>query len=171
MSYLIHFNKNHSSKDGRFISGDGDGDGQLNDNKWYKENAGTSNKDSDRLAKTMSRYGNSYASYLDSSKTRYFTDNKGQVLFREDGSPRGMFIHNIKKYDTWKKETQKYLNEKQALQKKYKEVVANANLTDKGESFINVKLTDKSGNTYSTRLRTKYINANFNRHEFAKMYS
>ena len=32
MSYLIHFNGNHSSKDGRFISGDGDGDGQLNDN-------------------------------------------------------------------------------------------------------------------------------------------
>lgn len=32
MSYLIHFNKNHSSKDGRFVSGDGDGDGQLNDN-------------------------------------------------------------------------------------------------------------------------------------------
>lgn len=32
MSYLIHYNKNHSSKDGRFVSGDGDGDGQMNDN-------------------------------------------------------------------------------------------------------------------------------------------
>ena len=32
MSYLIHYNKNHSSKDGRFVSGDGDGDGQVNDN-------------------------------------------------------------------------------------------------------------------------------------------
>lgn len=32
MDYLIHFNKNHSSKDGRFVSGDGDGDGQVNDN-------------------------------------------------------------------------------------------------------------------------------------------
>lgn len=31
MSYLMHFNKNHSSKDGRFVSGDGDGDGQVND--------------------------------------------------------------------------------------------------------------------------------------------
>lgn len=32
-SYLIHFNKNHSSKNGQFISGDGDGDGEINDGK------------------------------------------------------------------------------------------------------------------------------------------
>lgn len=30
-TYLVHFNKNHSSKDGRFTSGDGDGDGIVND--------------------------------------------------------------------------------------------------------------------------------------------
>lgn len=33
MTYLMHFNRNHSSKNGQFISGDGDGDGVLNDNK------------------------------------------------------------------------------------------------------------------------------------------
>lgn len=33
MSYLMHFNRNHSSKNGQFTSGDGDGDGILNDNK------------------------------------------------------------------------------------------------------------------------------------------
>lgn len=32
-SYLIHFNKNHSSSTGQFISGDGDGDGVVNDHK------------------------------------------------------------------------------------------------------------------------------------------
>lgn len=31
--YLIHFNKNHSESNGQFVSGDGDGDGILNDNK------------------------------------------------------------------------------------------------------------------------------------------
>ena len=31
--YLIHFNKNHSSKNGQFTSGDGDGDGVVNDHK------------------------------------------------------------------------------------------------------------------------------------------
>ena len=31
MSYLIHFNKNHSPKNGQFVSGDGDGDGSTND--------------------------------------------------------------------------------------------------------------------------------------------
>jgi hypothetical protein len=33
MAYLIHFNQNHSSKDGRFVSGDGDGDGIANDHQ------------------------------------------------------------------------------------------------------------------------------------------
>ena len=33
MAYLMHFNRNHSSKNGQFVSGDGDGDGILNDNK------------------------------------------------------------------------------------------------------------------------------------------
>ena len=46
--YLIHFNKNHSPKNGQFTFGDGDGDGQLNerqrkriekkDNRWAKRN-------------------------------------------------------------------------------------------------------------------------------------
>ena len=30
-SYLIHYNKNHSKANGQFVSGDGDGDGQVND--------------------------------------------------------------------------------------------------------------------------------------------
>lgn len=30
-TYLIHFNRNHSSKNGQFTSGDGDGDGTRND--------------------------------------------------------------------------------------------------------------------------------------------
>ena len=37
-SYLIHFNKNHSSSTGQFISGDGDGDGVIDDHHNYKKN-------------------------------------------------------------------------------------------------------------------------------------
>lgn len=36
MAYLIHYNKNHSTKNGQFISGDGDGDGIPNDHKNQK---------------------------------------------------------------------------------------------------------------------------------------
>lgn len=46
--YLIHFNKNHDKKSGRFTFGDGDGDGNLNerqrrkieekDNRWARKN-------------------------------------------------------------------------------------------------------------------------------------
>jgi hypothetical protein len=37
-TYLIHFNKNHSSKNGRFVSGDGDGDGVINDHHNQSKN-------------------------------------------------------------------------------------------------------------------------------------
>jgi hypothetical protein len=32
-TYLIHYNKNHSKANGQFVSGDGDGDGVVNDHK------------------------------------------------------------------------------------------------------------------------------------------
>lgn len=37
-TYIAHFNKNHSPKDGKFTSGDGDGDGIINERKQYKRN-------------------------------------------------------------------------------------------------------------------------------------
>lgn len=35
-SYLVHYNKNHSKANGQFVSGDGDGDGIVNDHKNQK---------------------------------------------------------------------------------------------------------------------------------------
>lgn len=35
--YLIHYNKNHSKANGQFVSGDGDGDGQVNDRASQKK--------------------------------------------------------------------------------------------------------------------------------------
>lgn len=42
-NYLIHFNKNHSSSTGQFISGDGDGDGVVNDHS-HRSGNGSSEK-------------------------------------------------------------------------------------------------------------------------------
>lgn len=36
-SYLIHYNKNHSKANGQFVSGDGDGDGIVNDAQYNKD--------------------------------------------------------------------------------------------------------------------------------------
>ena len=36
--YLIHFNQNHSRKNGQFINGDGDGDGIVDDHHNYSRN-------------------------------------------------------------------------------------------------------------------------------------
>lgn len=41
--YLIHFNKNHSSSTGQFVSGDGDGDGITNDHA-HRSGNGSSGK-------------------------------------------------------------------------------------------------------------------------------
>jgi hypothetical protein len=38
MAYLIHYNKNHSKKNGQFISGDGDGDGTADEHHRYSKN-------------------------------------------------------------------------------------------------------------------------------------
>ena len=38
--YLVHFNGNHSSKNGQFINGDGDNDGIVDDHHHYSKNKG-----------------------------------------------------------------------------------------------------------------------------------
>ena len=44
MAYLIHYNKNHSPKNGQFTSGDGDADGVRDDHHNYSKNKVTSPK-------------------------------------------------------------------------------------------------------------------------------
>lgn len=50
-NYLIHYNKNHSSKNGQFVSGDGDGDGITNDHAQRKGNG----KNTGIVARSKSR--------------------------------------------------------------------------------------------------------------------
>ena len=170
-NYLIHYNKNHSKTNGQFVSGDGDGDGISNDHKnqknWRKEKT-NSNADSDTLARVMSKYADSYADYLNNSKTRFFTEN-GAPLKKADGSVASMFIYNTKKEKKWKEETEKYLYVKGIMQRKYKDVVAKADLTDAGESFVNIVLTDRRNNVYTTTMRKTY-DADFNRYEYKEAF-
>lgn len=154
-SYLVHFNPNHDPKTGQFT--------------WSKQKS-NSNRDSDLLATRMSKYADSYANYLNSSKTRYLTE-KGSPIKRADGKFASIFIYDTKKYDKWKQETEDYLYVKKLLQKKYKDVTSKADITDTGESFIRVVLTDKQNNVYETTMKKTYNNNNFNRYEFKEAYS
>lgn len=57
-NYLIHFNQNHSSKNGQFTSGDGDGDGIRNDHANARKNTNSKNSSahtsgSSKAGKTM----------------------------------------------------------------------------------------------------------------------
>ena len=64
--YLMHFNMNHSPKNGQFIRGDGDGDGIIDDHRNQKKSTYNTRKSNGQLApgKYSSR-GN--------EKKRYFT--------------------------------------------------------------------------------------------------
>ena len=57
MAYLIHYNKNHSPKNGQFTSGDGDADGVKDDHHNYSNNKVTSADGKGVLvSKPLSRY-------------------------------------------------------------------------------------------------------------------
>ena len=64
--YLMHFNMNHSPKNGQFIRGDGDGDGIIDDHRNQRKSTYNTRKSNGQLApgKYSSR-GN--------EKKRYFT--------------------------------------------------------------------------------------------------
>lgn len=57
MAYLIHYNKNHSKKNGQFVSGDGDSDGIVDDHHNYSKNKVTSPKNgSSGVSKSLKKY-------------------------------------------------------------------------------------------------------------------
>lgn len=78
--YLIHFNQNHSRKNGQFINGDGDGDGIVDDHHNYSRNREVHPADvkdaAELLGKTVRTGG---MLYLNFSKT-------GRLIKREGGS-------------------------------------------------------------------------------------
>lgn len=95
-NYLVHFNKNHSSKDGKFTYGDGDGDGIADDhknqkylkNRWAIKN-GYQNKDGTLTAK---------AEKARSTKEKYVEKaNKFDKLYEDIASKN----EELENYDDW----------------------------------------------------------------------
>lgn len=69
-NYLIHFNKNHSSSTGQFISGDGDGDGVVNDHKNQKSDSSSNRGWKNDAYKTGERIRNTGKKALKSGITK-----------------------------------------------------------------------------------------------------
>ena len=113
-TYLIHFNKNHSSKNGQFISGDGDGDGIVDDhnnqkylkNRWAIKN-GYQNKDGtltskaekarsvqekyiekaekfDKIYKDIASKNEDLENYDDWEDIKYFAESARKLGFKTD---------------------------------------------------------------------------------------
>lgn len=74
-TYLVHFNKNHSSKDGKFTYGDGDGDGIIDDHRNQLSKNGKSlyqklKKERNKVESVLSE------KYKDSTEIKSIVDDK-----------------------------------------------------------------------------------------------
>lgn len=172
-SYLVHFNKNHDPKSGRFTFGKNEWKRQANE---YTDSSGNkksvdSNEDSDKLAKTMSKMVNSNADYIRTEKINYFTDKQGNVLRDENGFKRAVLIYDKNKKQNYEKEAKKFIKEKNILKEKYNTVFATSGLVASGEAFVEVMLVDKLNNIYATRLETKYDDPDLQKAIKARLYS
>lgn len=112
-SYLIHFNKNHSSKNGQFINGDGDGDGTADEHHRYTKNkklakyTGGSKED----LKKANRYklGNIINKELSKTKNREYRDaaekyrsdiqKKAEILAKEKFNEKKKKDKTLDSYD------------------------------------------------------------------------
>lgn len=83
MSYLIHYNKNHSPKNGQFVSGDGDSDGITNDHANRSKSSGSNKKPSTRNGKNSSLKG--------IPKDRIYTTRTGEKVVKPIGFRDGTY--------------------------------------------------------------------------------
>ena len=98
--YLIHFNKNHSPKNGQFVSGDGDGDGIVDDHH-YKKLDKMSDK---KLYKTLKKEVQSKRSKIHGSGNRWMSQTpigkKSQKIVDNDSELEKKYL-NSKEYKQW----------------------------------------------------------------------
>lgn len=93
MAYLIHFNRQHDPKTGKFIFGDGDGDGIANDHAHQKEYV-TSSRRKDRVYKERPTQKNKVTS---SSRNRTYKEkplSKTESKFTRVGTGKVGTISN-----------------------------------------------------------------------------
>lgn len=124
-SYLIHFNRNHSSKNGQFTSGDGDGDGTRND---HSHRTVDERKISNRQYRNASKLFDVQRSMIKTTPT------KGAVTNRHSS-------YEDRDVDEAKLSKKQYDNASKTFD--MKRSVVTGKVTNRGSSFAN----DHSGKT------------------------
>ena len=140
-SYLVHFNRNHGKKDGKFTYGDGDGDGVSNDHGNPKDNKNTGdNKDT--------------KSVITSSTLRNI---KVPVTTR--------YIHDERKTDS---RAEKYVDSSYNSQKEYgrKTTGTRQNTKNTRSTLTNIKVPTTTKNVHDERKidsrAEKYADSSYN---------
>ena len=82
--YIAHFNKNHSPKNGQFVSGDGDGDGITND---HKNGQKTERKSFKQFRKEIKRYNKKAKSYRNAGNASQF--KMAKKIFSDSNLTKG----------------------------------------------------------------------------------
>ena len=118
MAYLIHFNKNHSPKNGQFTSGDGDADGVRDDHHNYKKNKVTSPDGKDVSVKTMQNMTKDYEKinkkYNESSEGKHLLGKHNEYFQKSYDKSMALWVasdEQLKKYANDKKWREEYISD------------------------------------------------------------
>ena len=114
MAYLIHFNKNHSPKNGQFTSGDGDADGVRDDHHNYKKNKVTNPDGKGVSVKTETKKNDEYE--VEKTVISKTTGNKKAVDdLVEDFNKNTEYDVPYKNLDEYISANKKYYKEKYGI--------------------------------------------------------
>lgn len=86
--YLVHFNKNHSKANGQFVSGDGDGDGVINDHANQKKQLTPEEKKKRAKRNAWIAVGAGAAGTAMVAATMFLTSKKDLTVMGPDGKPK-----------------------------------------------------------------------------------
>lgn len=122
-TYLIHFNKNHSPKNGQFTSGDGDGDNIRDDHHNYSKNKVTS---PDGRTIKVNRGTRKAMDML--AKTNYIKDKKKELSLDEvDKIISQMDLSKYKNDERWRLTKANLLEEAVKVDPSYRKAFLDSN--------------------------------------------
>lgn len=126
MAYLIHYNKNHSPKNGQFISGDGDADGVRDDHHNYSKNKITNPKG-----------GTSYKKMTDDAITKTIKDAHREFTKKHEKEANEAREAALDWMDDLSRENNnKYIEKVKPFLEGLGEYTAKALLSDYGETAV-----------------------------------
>ena len=156
-SYLIHYNKNHSKKNGQFVSGDGDGDGTADEHHRYSKNGVKDSKSYNIQKEYDSSWGRNR--YTISSINKIGNKNVDKMSNTSKKKINFNLRDGVYTTPKDKKLSDKQKNKNDEISKKYdqamKKVLDIYNKTGNAQKAAKVLADELSGESYVAEMSSK----------------